>query len=465
MANNRELAEFGKFVSVDNTTKNVGIATTVRISAGGLFVGAVQAIRPDGTWGGSTAGIQGAQGTGGVQGTTGTQGTTGAQGTTGTQGITGTQGATGSQGTTGAQGATGTQGTTGAQGTTGTTGTQGTSGATVGGTANQVVYKNGSNVTSGDAGFTFNDSTNVIQVGDQHRFGMGTFTTAQRDALTSTATGTVIWNSTTSTAQVFNGSTWISFGNQFTASGGTESTTSRSGFKVHTFTSPGTFTVSSGSATVEYLVVGSGGGAGGNRGGGGGAGGMRTGTMFVATSQPITVGGGGAGNIYPGVAGQNGNQSIFGTITSEGGGLGGGNGDGSANYGGRNGGSGGGAGSGPGSGGNGNRVAGTSTQVPTQGNDGGSSGSPAGSGGGGAGGAGTPAPPGGNVPGGPGSASSINGTSTTYAAGGPSVPAADGSGGGTAGTPNTGNGGQGGSGNTSGGAGGSGIVIIAYPTS
>ena len=128
MANNRELAEFGKFVSVDNTTKNVGIATTVRISAGGLFVGAVQAIRPDGTWGGSTAGIQGAQGTGGVQGTTGTQGTTGAQGTTGTQGITGTQGATGSQGTTGAQGATGTQGTTGAQGTTGTTGTQGTLG-------------------------------------------------------------------------------------------------------------------------------------------------------------------------------------------------------------------------------------------------------------------------------------------------------------------------------------------------
>lgn len=39
MANNRELSEFGSFVSVDNTTKNVGIATTVRITAGGLFVG------------------------------------------------------------------------------------------------------------------------------------------------------------------------------------------------------------------------------------------------------------------------------------------------------------------------------------------------------------------------------------------------------------------------------------------
>lgn len=66
MANNRELSEFGGFVSVDNTNRTVGIATTVRITAGGLFVGAVQAIRADGTWGGSAAGIQGAQGTGWV---------------------------------------------------------------------------------------------------------------------------------------------------------------------------------------------------------------------------------------------------------------------------------------------------------------------------------------------------------------------------------------------------------------
>jgi collagen type I/II/III/V/XI/XXIV/XXVII alpha len=122
MANNRELSEFGSFVSVDNTNKTVGIATTVRITSGGLFVGAVQAIRSDGTWGGSTAGIQGVQGTGGVQGTTGAQGTTGVQGVQGRQGITGTQGATGTQGT---QGATGSQGTTGAQGTTGTQGAGG----------------------------------------------------------------------------------------------------------------------------------------------------------------------------------------------------------------------------------------------------------------------------------------------------------------------------------------------------
>jgi len=119
MANNRELAEFGKFVSVDNITKNVGIATTVRISAGGLFVGAVQAIRPDGTWGGSSAGIQGAQGTSGVQGTTGTQGIQGITGAQGFNGTLGTQGTTGTQGTLGTQGTTGTQGTLGTQGISG----------------------------------------------------------------------------------------------------------------------------------------------------------------------------------------------------------------------------------------------------------------------------------------------------------------------------------------------------------
>ena len=138
MANNRELSEFGGFVSVDNTNRTVGIATTVRITAGGLFVGAVQAIRPDGTWGGSSAGIQGAQGTSGVQGTTGTQGI---------------------QGTTGAQGATGSQGT---QGATGTQGIQGITGP-VAGSANQVVYKNNSNTVTGNANFLFlNDSTLIV---------------------------------------------------------------------------------------------------------------------------------------------------------------------------------------------------------------------------------------------------------------------------------------------------------------
>ena len=155
MANNRELSEFGGFVSVDNTNRTVGIATTVRITAGGLFVGAVQAIRPDGTWGGSSAGIQGAQGTSGVQGTTGTQGI---------QGITGAQGFNGTLGTQGATGSQGTQGATGTQGTTGTQGIQGITGPT-GGSNTQVLF-NSSGTSTGDAAMTFNSTDKLLTMTD-----------------------------------------------------------------------------------------------------------------------------------------------------------------------------------------------------------------------------------------------------------------------------------------------------------
>jgi len=137
-----------------------------------------------------------------------------------------------------------------------------------------------------------------------------------------------------------------------TASGGTVTTCGD--YKIHTFTSPGTFCVSCagnacGSNTVDYLVVAGGGGGSGNGGygagsrgaGAGGAGGVRlSATTFTnsgpsaprsacvsalpvpATSYPITVGGGGAaGN---GADGSQGSNSIFSTITSAGGGRGGG---------------------------------------------------------------------------------------------------------------------------------------------
>jgi len=114
-------------------------------------------------------------------------------------------------------------------------------------------------------------------------------------------------------------------------------------YRVHTFTSSGTFTVSTvGSfGTVEYLVVGGGGGGGTNPGGGGGAGGFRTnvagntsgnssgteGAMSVsATSYGVTVGGGGSrGNTYPGtnIYATNGGNSSFNGVTSLGGGKGG----------------------------------------------------------------------------------------------------------------------------------------------
>jgi hypothetical protein len=137
-------------------------------------------------------------------------------------------------------------------------------------------------------------------------------------------------------------------GNAFVAATGGTITTCGD-FKVHTFTGPGTFTVTnagapSGSNSVDYLVVAGGGGTGGGgcQTGGGGAGGFRmsnsyslpapttsplassTGITVAATAYPITVGSGGAPNPgpAPAVPGNQGNPSIFSTITSAGGGAG-----------------------------------------------------------------------------------------------------------------------------------------------
>ena len=102
-------------------------------------------------------GAQGVQGTVGAQGSTGPTGTPGAQGVQGATGAQGVQGATGAQGV---QGATGAQGTIGAQGVQGATGAQGAQGVTgpVAGSANQVVYKDGSNNAAGSNNLLFNGS-------------------------------------------------------------------------------------------------------------------------------------------------------------------------------------------------------------------------------------------------------------------------------------------------------------------
>ena len=139
------------------------------------------------------------------------------------------------------------------------------------------------------------------------------------------------------------------------ASGGTETNSPCGNFKIHTFTGPGTFTVSCTASApanniVSYLVVAGGGGGGGNfngaggaGGGGAGAGGYREfkgpadtytasplngnpgGTAVTVTAQayPITVGAGGTAG-QPGQQNTNGGSSTFSTITSAGGGAGGG---------------------------------------------------------------------------------------------------------------------------------------------
>ena len=270
------------------------------------------------------------------------------------------------------------------------------------------------------------------------------------------------------------------------ASGGTETTCGD--FKIHTFTGPGTFTVScaggnSGSNSVEYLVVAGGGGGGGTEGGAGGgsgagAGGYRTvfpspatgGLPVSAQAYPITVGGGGSpGTGVSGpAAGNNGGDganSIFSTITATGGGGGRGGPCGSQD--GAPGGSGGGASGGspaPRTGGSGN----TPPVSPSQGNDGGDHNGPAsvftGAGGGGAGGAGGDVIPTKGVPG-PGASNSITGSSVTYSTGGEGGDY-NGRTGGAGGADNTGDGGAAGSGpaipGLPGGGGGSGIVIIRY---
>jgi hypothetical protein len=260
---------------------------------------------------------------------------------------------------------------------------------------------------------------------------------------------------------------------------GTIDTSSSAGNTIITFTESGTFTPTS-PFNVEYLVVAGGGGGGAGGAAGGGAGGFKTDTGFAVTPQnyDITVGEGGAGGgINTNENGSKGSDSIFSTITSEGGGYGGGD-----SIIGGDGGSGGG-------GGKQNSKAGGSGTVG-QGNDGGDSAASSGQGSGGGGGSSVVgsdgnANAGGN--GGAGTANPIVGSSagvSGYLAGGGggSGSGGNGSGGsggggagtwtgnvtGVAGTVNTGSGGGGGGEitiNNGGGAGGSGIVIIKFATS
>jgi hypothetical protein len=277
-------------------------------------------------------------------------------------------------------------------------------------------------------------------------------------------------------------------GNPFiSATGGTITTSGNC--KIHTFTGPGTFTVSAASQTaaenvVSYLVVAGGGSGGINYGGGGGAGGFRevkspitpytaspldgypsspNRVTITAQAYPIAVGGGGAAS--PGFynPGGTGSVSTFSSITSAGGGGGAGAPSGNATTNGVAGGSGGG-GSRSGTGGAGN----TPPTTPSQGNRGGNSEGNSSSGGG-AGSVGT----GGNSDtGGSGVATQINpaqgSPATNFAGGGGAAgaPTQGGPGGGGGNNPSepgagTANTGGGGAGNQT-AAGGSGIVIIRY---
>ena len=257
------------------------------------------------------------------------------------------------------------------------------------------------------------------------------------------------------------------------ATGGSVATLN--GYRIHTFTSTGTFCALV-PLNVEYLIVAGGGSAGSAQyhSGGGGAGGVLQGSCFVNSgTYTVTVGAGGTCPTASTTRGNNGSNSSFNGLTATGGGGAGVY----SNTTGLNGGSGGGGGA------QASVVGSAGTGVAGQGYNGGAfdgaaSGTKHGGGGGGAGGAGTT---GGNSTGGNGGigiASMISGTLKYYAGGGAGsteystgVNTGGLGGGGNGnyntgenGTTNTGGGGGGGEriSPTTSGSGGSGIVIIRY---
>jgi hypothetical protein len=308
--------------------------------------------------------------------------------------------------------------------------------------------------------------------------------------------GMVIFNTTTKSLEVWNGSSWTSFGKPgIEAEGGTVTDITIGGinYRVHAFTAVGTstFTVTRG-GQADVLIVAGGGAGGSQNGSGGGAGGLiyRPNLSISTQSYNITVGNGSQVSVRFPTNERGENSSAF-ELTSIGGGNGGGD---DAN--GVSGGSGGGSADNP------NMTGGSGLQ-PSQsgdsgsfgfGNRGGNTNSFNNDGGTGGGGAGEPGRDHGQDPGYNGGIgrdySNIFGSSfgeNGYFAGGgggfrrtvtsPFPPAGSGSGGmglggqggggnglsgtGEAGQPNTGGGGGGGGG--SGGLGGSGIVIVRYP--
>ena len=293
------------------------------------------------------------------------------------------------------------------------------------------------------------------------------------------AAGQMGFNSETEVLEFYNASLdeWrpVTF-STLSATGGSVSDVTMGGqeFRVHEFTSGGTFEIISGTDAVDILIVAGGGGGGGDGGGGGGAGGVILGNINVNPgSYTIDVGNGGAGRLPPDRGDNGQNTTAFG-LTALGGG-------GGASHTGNSGGDG-------GSGGGGARdISGGSGLQPGStdggfGNNGANGGSSRAAGGGGAdapgnsgdsngdGGAGKDFSSifttsfgengffGGGGGGGHGDSSSSFGDGGI--GGGGDSPASDGQ----PGQANTGGGGAGGSGSSShsGGDGGSGIVLIRY---
>ena len=165
-------------------------------------------------------------------------------------------------------------------------------------------------------------NTSRFLAGGSVGVGIGVTTTTGRDAVGAggTVLGQIVFNETTGFAQVYNGTAWDNMSNKFAATGGT--TAEAGGYTYHVFTSPGTFTVDSGTTSCEAFVVG-GGGAGGTteaplgngRSGAGGGGGAAVGPVGSLSlgDYTVVVGAGGAvDTTFPaGATGGSGGTSSF----------------------------------------------------------------------------------------------------------------------------------------------------------
>ena len=129
----------------------------------------------------------------------------------------------------------------------------------------------------------------------------------------SPVTGSLWYSTTTKKAYVYSGTDWLTFAEDFSATGGTETT--YTGYKVHSFLASGNFVVAGADKSMDFMVVAGGGGGGAGQGGGGGGGGMRvfSSVMIPVGTHAVTVGNGG-GNGTNGdlnIQGQTGMSSTY----------------------------------------------------------------------------------------------------------------------------------------------------------
>lgn len=144
-------------------------------------------------------------------------------------------------------------------------------------------------------------------------------TTAQRPG--SPANGMIRHNSSTGLLEMYASGQWGTVASPWNATGGSIYTLGD--YKIHVFTSSGTFAVTSFGSTVEALLVGGGGAGGFGHGGGGGGGAVlyHANLAVTATSYSIVIGAGGAQNASNASNNPGANTTAFG-VTATGGGCG-----------------------------------------------------------------------------------------------------------------------------------------------